>query len=117
MHLRDWRIEVKVPREAEDGDKALARCHPVFGRRYATITFNPEFETLDQPEQRDTVAHELVHVHLAAIQSQVENDLERILNDDADAMFFRNARRNLEYGVDALAGVIAPTLPRMRWPK
>lgn len=99
MALRDWTFELKAE-PAEPG--CYAMVWPVYGQRHANIAFCENFRTLDPEVQRGTIIHELIHCHLAVLQSQMEDDLEGELSRQADAVFFKSVRRSLEFAVDGL---------------
>lgn len=114
MELRDWTIEV-LAEPCADGNVAYVTC--TFGRKQAQVSFAHDFRDRAPEEQRDTVVHELVHLHLESATSMVRNDLEPWLGKQADAMFFDGYRRQIEYGVDALAAAVAKHLPVIAWPE
>lgn len=113
IELRDWHIDLS---HEPAGDPAWATSECIFGRRRVVLRFCEEFRSLTPDDQRNVVVHELVHCHLAALQSQLERDLERHLGLGADRVFFDSARRNLEYAVDGLASALAKHLPPIEWP-
>lgn len=115
--LREWSID--VAREAPGDTEAQAECRVTIGRRHATIRFAPMFRACDLKTQRNTVAHELMHCHLAQIDHCVEWDLREAgaMSQQAHAIFFQTFSRLSEYTVDALAAVIAPMAPLIRWPR
>jgi hypothetical protein len=113
MELRDWTFEL-LRDPAEDGCFAVVR--PIFGQKLALISVCQNFRQLDRKKQREIVAHELIHCHLAALQSQLEDDLEEHLGKASYALFFESAKRNLEYAVNGLEMAIAKHLPLIKWP-
>lgn len=121
MGLRDWHLELLA--EPPDGQAigddhiTLADVSPSPGRRHATIRFCADFRELNPETQRMAVVHELVHLHLAPLQHQCENDLSaEMLGGPASHVFFCGFRRNLEYAVDAMTCALAPHLPLIDWP-
>lgn len=112
--LRDWELDLMLE-PAEEGH--VAEVDPTFGRRHAELRFCAKFRERDPEAQRNAVVHELVHCHLAPLQSQVEDDLDQLLGKPADLVFSLAFRRNLEYSVDALAEAIAEHMPLIAWPK
>lgn len=113
LELRDWTFDLMRKPSEED---AYAMVWPTYGQRNARIAFCANFRDLEPELQRGTVVHELIHCHLAALQSQMENDLDGHLSSVAESLFFRSVRRNLEYAVDGLERAIAPCLPLIDWP-
>lgn len=114
MGLRDWTIEVSHDRAPSDCNAFVTNT---YGRKLATIRFCSDFRTLSPEDQRHTVAHELVHCHLESATNMVLNDLEECLGKPADRVFWSSFKRQMEYGVDALAAAYAKHLPLIDWPK
>ena len=112
--LRDWHFTLFYEHDEED---AIAICTPTYGRRRAKIQFAADFRTLDVDEQRNSVIHELLHCHLAAVQDQVRLDLPKELAQSAYNLFFAAFRQNLEYAVDAISASLAKDIPHIAWPK
>ena len=123
MGLRDWRFEIEwsdqlsKPNYAADVEHDLgAQMNCIPGRRVGETTF--AFSARDQPldELRQTVCHELLHCHFAAMWHQVRQDLLERLGQDAYDLFIASFERNMEYGVDAAATAWAEELPLIQWP-
>lgn len=121
--LRDWEFYIERqgireddPELSDESNRTLAFVEAPPGRRFAKVKFCEDFRELDPRHQRHTVVHELVHCHFTPMQHQVEYDLERHLSQQMDDLFSTTFRRNLEYGVDAVASVIAENLPLIEWP-
>ncbi len=117
MELRDWHLDLSHEGPEPHHGNAYASAEPIFGQRRAVFRFCSTFRELRPDEQRNIVVHELVHCHLASIQSMVEKDLEEPLGKAVDAMFFSAFQRSVEYATDALAAAIAKHLPLPEWPK
>lgn len=113
MELRDWTVE--LGREPTP-DGIAGRCNIVYGRKLARIGVASDFRDDDPESQRQTIAHELVHCHLDSAYNMVQNDLEDLLGKPADTVFLLGYKRQMEYGVDALASAIAKHLPLIEWP-
>lgn len=113
MELRDWTLDLQR-RPCDRG--AIASIHPTFGRKVADIYFDEHFRTLVPEVQRHTVVHELIHCHLEPAANMVYKDLEEQLSKPADQIFWNGFNRQIEYGVDALANVIAAHMPLIEWP-
>lgn len=101
MGLKDWEITVA------DGPPRSPTAHAGvfmhYGQRRADVHLGDSF--LDEPpdRQRLHLAHELVHLHFAAVDGLAEDWLD----DSRYAGFLRL----FEYGVDAVATAWAPHLP------
>jgi hypothetical protein len=99
LALKDWVIDVD-----DDGPKdqsAHASIWIAHGRKRATIYLSDEFLADSRPEQRQSIAHELIHVHNGPYWDAVS----RATDDD------KNIRMLMEYSVDGLADGVAPLLP------
>lgn len=112
MELRDWTIEL-MHDPCEDG--AMATVNSPFGRKLARVWVCEDFRERSAEEQRDTIVHELVHLHLESAASMVRTDLEEHLGKQADKLFFDAWRRLFEYGIDGLSAAIAKHLPLIDW--
>ena len=98
--LKDWAIE--VPETPPDGT-AIAATWMAYGQRLARIHLSDKF-LCDTPEdQRDTIVHELLHLHFAAMDGLVTDWLEADKHKAYSRMF--------EYGIDAIAIAVSPRLP------
>jgi hypothetical protein len=113
MELRDWTFT--VAREASD-EAHDASVSITYGRKRAQIYVSADFRAFDPGRQTHTIVHELVHCHLDSACGMVRNDLEEHLGKQADRLFWDAFRRQMEYGVDALADAIAKHLPPIKWP-
>lgn len=110
MGLSDWSFEIEVE-PAPDEVSACIRCVP--GRRYAIIRLSSTWEKKLPEEQRNGVAHELIHAHLARANDLADSEgaLPTLLGRPAWTAFYQGFELALEDGVDALATVIARNLP------
>lgn len=114
MELRDWTFE--IAHDPPDPD-ANARINLTYARKLAVVRFCSDFRQMPAEQQRHTVVHELVHCHLESATNMVLNDLEGHLAKPTDQIFWEGFKRQIEYGVDALASTIAKHLPLIAWPK
>jgi len=101
MGLRDWEVRVSEHRP-EKG--IAARLHATEGRKYAWIAFGKCFYKLSPEKQRQTVVHELVHIHFTPMHLPLFDGME----SELARKFYVSA---FEYGVDAIADIIAPSMP------
>jgi hypothetical protein len=115
LHLRDWTFHVKHE-PAEDPD-VLAEIRCTFGTHEANIWFCKDFVDREPEQQRETVVHELVHPHVEIPWEMVRDDLKRHLGMLTWDTFTDAYKRNMEFGVDALAKSLAPHLPLIDWDK
>lgn len=122
--LRDWTFLVTVgevthaTRNAPPDDAVwCAKCGPVPGRKYAEITFDSGIRTWPLEDIRHTVTHELTHCHFYGLWDTVRRDTINMLKQKVYDVWISGIERHMEYGVDAMADVIAPQMPLIEWPK
>ena len=97
--LKDWPVEIREDPPSTAG--AIASVDDSRGRKLAWIHLGDGFFSESRVEQRHTVVHELVHVHLMEYIGAVRR------RTDDDALL----NEIMEYAVDSLANAIAPLLP------
>jgi hypothetical protein len=114
VELRDWTIVIAHDPPADDD--IYAHVAPTDGRKIATVRFCAGFRDLEPDKQRMVVVHELVHLHLAPLQFQCEDDLHPLWGKAVDTVFFASFRRNIEYAVDGITHAIAKHMPLIEWP-
>lgn len=105
--LRDWTVKVSA-------DPAPPDCHASIdctqGRKVAVVRFGDSFWALTAEEQRDTVAHELIHAHLSALEYLLQ--AARPVMGEAAFSVLRNAHHEaIEWATDALSAPVARGLP------
>lgn len=114
MELHDWHLHLM--REPCDED-CNAQTRLIYGRKVAEIRVVEGIRLMEPERIRQTITHELVHCHFAAISNQVAIDLPEHLGKQAAEIFYEAWLRNFEYGVDAIAAALAPSLPLIEWPE
>lgn len=126
MGLRDWTFTVEVVKQVgrtwnknkpQDGEEWCATCKPVIGRKYAELTFASYLRNAPRDDLRHTVVHELVHCHFYGLWDMLRRDTLMQMEQEVYDMWVVGVERHMEYGVDAMADVIAPHLPLINWPK
>jgi hypothetical protein len=108
LGLRDWTFILDYETSALVGENA--RIDVTYGRRVATICWGETFWAESRKDQRNTVVHELLHVHLDAIQA-VARDMEEQLGTFAFSVFNDNHHRQTENATDAIAAAISGHFP------
>ena len=100
MGLRDWSLTIG---DGPPRSGAEASVYMPYAIRHGKVYLSEEF--LDKPadEQRATLAHELLHLHFAAMDGIVRDGLPKDLHSAYDRIW--------EYAVDAIAEGWAKTLP------
>lgn len=118
LNLRDYTIHLEYAAEVEymRGGAGAGHCSCIDGAREATITFGVFFRGLSPEEQRETVVHELLHVHHDPCWRMVQTDLSEPLGKVAYYVFCDSYRRSMEFMVDGIAKAVAPKLPLIEWP-
>lgn len=114
LGLRDWTLILNYDEPALSEENARIDC--VYGRRTATIHWGESFWTLSRSDQRNTVVHELIHIHLDAIASVV-TDMGEQLGDYVHSVVQDNHHRAIEFATDGLATAVSGRFslpPRLR---
>lgn len=128
LWMRDWdfdvyyeEVETAPDRSAPDDDQEWgARVEQTRHRQHATITLPPDFRynpAYKGIQAKQTIAHELIHMHWARCWDQVRVDLRELdgVSQAIYDLFITNYERNMEYGVDALAYAFAEFMPDIDW--
>lgn len=97
--LKDWKIQISEA-PPPNSDSAEASTWTAYGQRRAEIYLSDRFLGSSSEEQRDTVVHELLHLHFAP--------MDGIVTDVVEAGPYKAYSRLFEYGIDAVAVAIAP---------
>lgn len=94
-----------------DGHGSMAECEASKGRKHLRIRVCKDFrEALLAEAQRQTIVHELLHAHFAAMRQYVADAYP----DNPAAWEAFNTL--LEFGVDAVAEEWSKNLPLVKWP-
>lgn len=102
MGLSHWSI-FRSP-ERPDGENTIASVQPVYGRYYAVLRLSDGFLDRESPsDQRNTIVHECLHIHLAQLQ--------RIAEENIPESVFPQFRLALEYAVDGMAKAWSEHMP------
>jgi len=112
LNLGQWKIELGDSPCEED---ALAEIEVSENLWQAKIRVAHGFFKEKPEEQRDTIAHELIHVHTAGIE-RARDRMEKTLGELAWPVFQSSMENEVERAVDALAKIVAPTLPMPDFP-
>lgn len=112
MNLGQWKIELSDTPCDED---SLADIEVSDNLWQAKMRVARSFFKEKPEEQRDTVVHELIHVHTAGIE-RARDRMEKTLGELAWPIFQASMENEIERTVDALAKIVAPTLPVPEFP-
>lgn len=110
MGLRDYAVTIldELPEEGLIATVTVPR-----GRKHILLRLCPDFDALDELEQRHAFVHEFIHVHLAAATDRVYEDVRPELGSAMFRLFWNGYERDVETAVDALASVLAPSMPTL----
>ena len=110
LGLRDWRIELRDA--GADGGKT-ATLNMVPNRDYGIIDIRPLFWEDTREDQRQTVIHECLHLHLHAVSEAFDDTVwaSNLLSTVIKEMSLAVMERAEEHAVDAIAAAIAPYFP------
>ena len=108
LGLRDWTLEIS--HQPCDGE-SLASINPTFGRKLAEMNFCANWPELDPAVQRHAIVHELIHAHLAGLQTYVYHALPTLLGEAGWSAFESAYRQQNELATDGIADGIAATFP------
>jgi hypothetical protein len=101
--------------ECPQGNYAVVQSN--LGKNEALIAFQREFRKADPKQQRQTVIHELLHLHHQGTATYLTNTLPRVTGRKLAGALYDVVHQREEEAVDALARAIAPHYPLIEWPK
>ncbi len=107
LHLDRWTLTLKDEPPPED---AQAMIHRWRGQLDAHLFLSDHFFAVPEREQREVLAHELLHAHCRPFWD-VWRDLDEVLGKPAYVLFRNHMEVAEEQVVEALARVLAPLLP------
>lgn len=108
LKVGDWTID--LPHDVFCDDGAHGTVQFTIGKCVALIRFGTGFLERSREQQRHTIAHELVHIHLNAMEDAF-NTLSPQLAQPTYTVAWSSFNRHLEEATDQLASVLAPSLP------
>jgi hypothetical protein len=112
LGLRDW--EIKLSDETcEDG--YYDTITPQQNHKSATIRLSKDWFKLDAADQRDSIIHELLHLHQVGTRDIVEYDIPNYVSDDVGSLLMSGVIRAMELSVSTLTAAIAPKFPLIDW--
>ncbi|MFM7088882.1 MAG: hypothetical protein ACKOW9_05135 [Candidatus Paceibacterota bacterium] len=114
MRLADWEIIVNFEHVADDD--CVAEIKPVENQRRAELIFSKEFFLTSSVDQRQTLVHELLHLHLVHVEQMSLSAVEAAAGEQSSKAFDGAFNCEVERTVDQLADVIAPLLDRFDLP-
>jgi hypothetical protein len=106
--LSGWTI---VGHEGTDSEDHAAEVTCLFGRKVAHLNLSADFASFTPEEQRQTVLHELTHIHLDQMNSLMHSVLPEVMGLPAYSAFFAGYNQAMEHATDAIAVAIADKFP------
>jgi hypothetical protein len=113
LGLRDWTFEFKHEPAA---DHLAGTIEATFGQRVAYIKLAHNFRDLEGVEQRETLIHELLHVHRESIRHYFDEVLPDLIGRPAFIAVTQAYRVLDELATDAVAQSIAGFYPGLHLP-
>jgi hypothetical protein len=114
MRLSDWEITVSFDTVADDD--CYAEIKPAKDQRRAELVFGKQFFFCTSADQRQTLVHELLHLHVVNAEEMATGAVASAVDDAAMRAFDGAFSCEVERTVDVLADVIAPLLDRFEMP-
>lgn len=114
MRLGDWEIKVSFDTPADED--CYAEIKPAKDQRRAELLFGKEFFLCTPADQRQTLVHELLHLHIVNAEEMATGAIASAIDDNAMRAFDGAFSCEIERTVDGLADVIAPLLDRFEMP-
>ncbi|HET8587134.1 MAG TPA: hypothetical protein VFM74_04590 [Candidatus Limnocylindria bacterium] len=115
LGLRDWAITVEQDHPNE-GDHAAAMWTD-YGSRRMRVWCRADLPTLSLDMQRQTLVHELMHVHLEDLDWYLEKTLPELLGKPAWSAVKQAVQLHSEHAVEAIACAVAQFFPMIEWPE
>lgn len=108
LRLQDW--NVTLTNDSPSGDDATAAIWTSNDYHTAKMYLCGTWEALASDEQRESIVHEFVHIHLCRL-SMFTHKVSAQLGGQAQGLADEMHEHFLEAATDELARVIAPFLP------
>jgi len=110
FRLWGWRFEIEIGNKED----TFYLCVDAISRNYktATITIGPRFFELNSYDKRETVTHELIHIHDAIMERYIKGTLESRMGTSEWDSWYKGFEDIIEDRVEDLARIIAESLPK-----
>jgi hypothetical protein len=109
LHLSDW--DISLSEEPADEDDHAYVDFPN-GSKRAVIHLGNLFWRSSACQRRHTIVHELLHLHLAPLEGQLQG-AKRLLGEAVYTAYSESVNNSLEYAVDGIADAIAVSFPEI----
>lgn len=108
LNMADWHIIVDRGAPTDDDANAQAIVHS--DARSIVIRFGPQWLAMTPEQQREIVAHELIHATVDLIDTHVWH-AEKVIGGTAMGLLREVVRHDIEAITDTLARAVAPAFP------
>jgi len=114
LGLKDWKITLM---DEPCGEGLSADITSVVGRKVAKMRICPDFLQATAESQRNTIIHELLHLHTDGMRQTICGDLNNsgALSKPQCDIFWYTFDRMDEYCVDGIANAIDCKYPVINW--
>lgn len=109
MGLRDWTVSLDFTSEEMEGVYATCTCPD--NRKFATVALCAEWQEMHPEDQFQTLAHELMHCHLIALQTTLDTVIEPLLSGHQWNITQTLLHNNIECVVDDVGIAWASSMP------
>jgi hypothetical protein len=103
LGLTDWGLSIEWHDLPAD---TTARVVMAYGRRFATIILGEEYLNSSPADRRETLVHELLHLHFAQADELVNDTLPDLLGRPSFSAFEAAHNLVMERAIDAVAVAI-----------
>lgn len=104
LGLGEWVVNVEWTDLPED---VYARVHAAYARREATIKLGEEYLKATPESQRETLVHELLHLHFAPLDEYVADSIKTSMGPQAYVLFEAAFDLFEERAIDAIAVAVS----------
>jgi hypothetical protein len=114
LWLSDWTITVSDEPPTEPDTQAVIL--PTEGRKHAILRVQRDFRyALSLKEQRQSITHELLHLHHVPASDVIRLDLLTALTQGTYDVVFAAFKRMMEYAADGIADAVNGYFPLPEW--
>lgn len=108
MNLHDWTLT--LVKEPANSDNA-AEMDSIYGRKVVHIRLSSTWHEFTPHEQRYLIVHEIAHTYFEPMDHLLCGKMKRLFSAHDLQTWHDDYSLLLEYGVDAVAECIAPSMP------
>lgn len=103
LRLQDWVVKVKIARNKDVAEKSQGHCNWVIQKKMATIIILDPLDypddTMHPQDMEQTLVHELLHLHFAPFDDEVDTPKEIAIEQATDCIAYAlvNIHREKQY--------------------